>query len=45
MKTKQTIQLIRLVGAMLMGALTPAVLGQGTINFNPIPPSLGESPN
>jgi len=34
MKTKQTTQLIRFVGTILLGVLTPATLGQGTINFN-----------
>jgi hypothetical protein len=34
MKTKHTTQLIQLAGLALLGALTPATLGQGTINFN-----------
>ena len=34
MKTKQTVQLIRLAGVTLLGLLAPAALGQGTINFN-----------
>jgi hypothetical protein len=45
MKRKKTIQLIRLAGVSLFWLLPAAALGQGTINFNPIPPSLGETPN